>query len=105
MLPSASLGDSDKEAKRLALYEPVHGSAPDIAGQGIANPIATILSFGMALRYSFNMGVEADLVDSAVEAALAEGCRTGDIAREGDKVMSTSEMGSAIISHMQALSA
>jgi 3-isopropylmalate dehydrogenase len=105
MLPSASLGDADKDGKRLALYEPVHGSAPDISGQGIANPIATILSFGMALRYSFDMGAQADLVDNAVQAALAQGCRTGDIASEGDKVLSTHEMGSAIISQMETLSA
>jgi len=105
MLPSASLGEADKDGKRLALYEPVHGSAPDISGQGIANPIATILSFGMALRYSFDMAAEADLVDNAVQAALAEGCRTGDIASDGDKILSTSEMGSAIISQMEALSA
>jgi len=105
MLPSASLGDTDNTGRRLALYEPVHGSAPDITGQGIANPIATILSFGMALRYSFDMGTEADLVDNAVQAALAEGCRTADIAGEGEKVLSTSEMGSAIISQMEALSA
>ena len=87
------------------MYEPVHGSAPDIAGQGIANPIATILSFGMALRYSFDMSTEADLVDNAVQAALSEGCRTGDIANEGEKTLSTHEMGSAIISQMEALSA
>ncbi len=105
MLPSASLGEADKDGKRLALYEPVHGSAPDIAGQGIANPIATILSFGMALRYSFDMGAEADLVDNAVQEALAEGCRTGDIASDGEKTLSTDEMGSAIISQMEALSA
>lgn len=105
MLPSASLGDTDAAGKRLALYEPVHGTAPDIAGKGIANPIATILSFAMALRYSFDMGEQADLVDKAVEAALAEGCRTADIAAAGEKTISTSEMGSAIISQMEALSA
>ncbi len=105
MLPSASLGAADKAGKRLALYEPVHGSAPDIAGQGVANPIATILSFGMALRYSFDMAAEADLLDKAVQTALAEGCRTADIAVAGDKVLSTSEMGSAIISQLEALSA
>ena len=74
MLASASLGDIDpKTKKRKALYEPVHGSAPDIAGKGIANPIAMIASFGMGLRYSFNMGREADLIDKAIAAALAKG--------------------------------
>ena len=69
------------------MYEPVHGSAPDIAGKGIANPIAMIASFGMALRYSFNMGKEADLIDSAIAAALAKGLRTADIKSEGCKVV------------------
>ena len=74
MLPSASLGAPDpKTGKRKALYEPVHGSAPDIAGKGLANPIATIASFGMALRYSFDMGKEADLLDQAIAGALAAG--------------------------------
>src|SRR5690606_9360093 len=71
MLPSASLGDVDATGRRKALYEPVHGSAPDIAGKGIANPIATILSYAMALRYSFDMGTEADLVEGAVQKVLA----------------------------------
>ena len=84
MLASASLGDIDpKTKKRKALYEPVHGSAPDIAGKGIANPIAMIASFGMALRYSFNMGREADLIDKAIAAALAKGLRTADIKSDG----------------------
>ena len=75
MLPSASLGEVDAKTKRRkALYEPVHGSAPDIAGKGIANPIAMLASFGMALRYSFNLGKEADLLDAAIAAALAKGC-------------------------------
>ena len=74
MLASASLGEvNPKTQKRKALYEPVHGSAPDIAGKGIANPIAMIASFGMALRYSFGMGKEADMVDAAISAALARG--------------------------------
>src|ERR1700676_5598381 len=72
MLPSASLGETDaKTRKRKALYEPVHGSAPDIAGKGVANPIAMLASFGMALRYSFNMNKEADLIDKAIAGALA----------------------------------
>ena len=85
MLPSASLGEVDAKTKRRkALYEPVHGSAPDIAGKGIANPIAMIASFGMALRYSFDMGKEADLLEPAIAAALASGLRTADIKSEGD---------------------
>jgi 3-isopropylmalate dehydrogenase len=106
MLPSASLGEIDAKTKRRkALYEPVHGSAPDIAGKGIANPIAMIASFGMALRYSFNMSKEADLIDAAIAAALAKGLRTADIKSEGTKVVSTSEMGAAIIGELEQLTA
>ena len=84
MLPSASLGEVDaKTKKRRALFEPVHGSAPDIAGKGLANPIAMIASFGMALRYSFDMGALADKVDAAIAAVLASGLRTADIKSEG----------------------
>ena len=84
MLPSASLGEVDvKTKKRKALFEPVHGSAPDIAGKGLANPIAMIASFGMALRYSFDMGALADKVDAAIAAVLASGLRTADIKSEG----------------------
>ena len=101
MLPSASLGDVDpKTKKRRALYEPVHGSAPDIAGKGLANPIAMIASFGMALRYSFNLGAEADLIEKAISAALARGLRTADIA-SGGKAVSTREMGDAIIEEIE----
>ena len=104
MLPSASLGEVDAKTKRRkALYEPVHGSAPDIAGKGIANPIAMIASFGMALRYSFNMGKEADLIDQAIAATLAKGLRTADIKSEGTKVVSTSEMGEAIVGELERL--
>jgi 3-isopropylmalate dehydrogenase len=104
MLPSASLGELDAKTKRRkALYEPVHGSAPDIAGKGMANPIAMIASFGMALRYSFSMGKEADLIDKAIAAALAKGLRTADIKSEGSNVVSTSEMGAAIIGEMEKL--
>ncbi len=104
MLPSASLGDVDpKTRKRKALYEPVHGSAPDIAGQGVANPIAMIASFGMALRYSFNMGKQADLIDGAIAAALAKGLRTADIKSAGCKLVGTAEMGAAIIAEMEKL--
>ncbi len=106
MLPSASLGEVDaKTKKRKALYEPVHGSAPDIAGKGVANPIAMLASFGMALRYSFNMGKEADLIDRAIAAALARGLRTADIKSEGAKVASTGEMGDAVIAEMAKLAA
>src|SRR5262247_4428736 len=106
MLPSASLGEADaKTKKRKALYEPVHGSAPDIAGKGIANPIAMIASFGMALRYSFNLGKQADWIDQAISAALAKGLRTADIKSDGTKVVSTSEMGSAILAELEQLAA
>src|ERR671925_247858 len=98
MLPSASLGEVDaKTKKRKAMYEPVHGSAPDIAGKGVANPIAMLASFGMALRYSFNMGKEADLLDQAIAQVLQNGLRTGDIMSPGFKQVGTREMGDAII--------
>jgi 3-isopropylmalate dehydrogenase len=106
MLASASLGDIDpKTKKRKALYEPVHGSAPDIAGKGMANPIAMIASFGMGLRYSFNMGREADLIDQAIAAALAKGLRTADIMSKGGTQIGTGQMGDAIIAEMEKLSA
>jgi 3-isopropylmalate dehydrogenase len=101
MLPSASLGEVDPKTRtRKALYEPVHGSAPDIAGKGLANPIAMIASFGMALRYSFGMGEEADMIDQAIAAALAKGLRTSDIKSEGTTVVGTAQMGDAIIAEM-----
>ena len=104
MLPSASLGEVDaKTKKRKALYEPVHGSAPDIAGKGLANPVAMLTSFGMALRYSFDMQKEADLIDQAIASTLAKGLRTGDIKSEGSKVVSTSQMGEAIIAELEGL--
>jgi 3-isopropylmalate dehydrogenase len=104
MLASASLGEVDaKTRKRKAMYEPVHGSAPDIAGRGAANPIAMIASFGMALRYSFNMGPEADLIDRAIAAALDKGLRTADIRSEGTTVVGTKEMGEAIIAEVARL--
>ncbi|MCI5050337.1 MAG: 3-isopropylmalate dehydrogenase [Rickettsiales bacterium] len=101
MLPSASLGE-EIDSKRAALYEPVHGSAPDIAGQGVANPIATILSFAMMLRYSFNLQHEADMLENAVSDVLAQGLRTGDIMSEGGKKVGTAEMGAAIIAALEA---
>lgn len=104
MLPSASLGETDvKTKKRRALYEPVHGSAPDIAGKGFANPIAMLASFGMALRYSFGMGREADMLDTAIAAALAQGLRTADIKSEGCTVVGTAQMGDAVLAEMEKL--
>src|SRR5256714_5073529 len=104
MLGSASLGEVDvKTKKRKALYEPVHGSAPDIAGKGLANPIAMIASFAMALRYSFDMGALADKVDAAIAAVLASGLRTADIKSEGSTAISTTQMGEAILKELQAL--
>jgi len=104
MLPSASLGEVDsKTKKRKAMYEPVHGSAPDIAGKGIANPIAMIASYGMALRYSLNMAKEADQIDQAIAAALAQGLRTADIKSERAKVVTTGQMGDAVIGEMEKL--
>ncbi len=98
MLPSASLGAHDaKTAKRKALYEPVHGSAPDIAGKGIANPIAMIASFAMCLRYSFGMVAEADRVEAAIAAVLEDGLRTKDILSPGMTEVGTVAMGDAII--------
>jgi 3-isopropylmalate dehydrogenase len=105
MLPSASLGEIDAKTKRRkAMYEPVHGSAPDIAGKGMANPIAMLASFGMALRYSFNMGQEADRLEAAIAATLARGLRTADIKSEGTKVVSTAEMGEAVVGELEKLS-
>ena len=102
MLPSASLGEVDaKTGKRRALYEPVHGSAPDIAGKGLANPIAMIGSLSMALRYSFGLLAIADRVDAAIAATLADGLRTADIAMGNEAVISTTQMGDAIIAHLR----
>src|ERR1700726_1735481 len=98
MLPSASLGEVDaRTRKRKAMYEPVHGSAPDIAGKGVANPIAMLASFAMALRYSFNMGNEADLIEKAIAGVLAQGLRTADIKSAGAKMVGTAQMGDAVI--------
>ncbi len=101
MLPSASLGAPDPATgKRKALYEPVHGSAPDIAGKGLANPIAMIASFAMAMRYSFNRTELADEIESAIAGVLEDGLRTGDIMQEGCKQVSTEEMGAAIMARI-----
>src|SRR5262249_2818002 len=104
MLPSASLGEVDaKTRKRSGLYEPVHGSAPDIAGKGLANPIAMVASFAMALGYSLGRSKEADLVDQAIASALARGLRTPDIKSEGTRVVGTAQMGEAIVAEMGRL--
>lgn len=103
MLPSASLGAPMANGRPKALYEPVHGSAPDIAGQGKANPIACILSFAMALRYSFDQGDDAARLETAVNAVLADGLRTADLlGQDGVAPVSTSEMGDAIIAKLDA---
>jgi 3-isopropylmalate dehydrogenase len=102
MLPSAALGAADQEGRRRAMYEPVHGSAPDIAGRQLANPIAMIASFGMALRYSFDLPDLADRLDGAIAAVLAEGLRTRDIAAEGANAVSTREMGAAVLAAFKA---
>ncbi len=105
MLPSASLGETDaKTGLRRALYEPVHGSAPDIAGQGLANPIAMIGSFGMALRYSFGLGELADRIDAAIAGVLDKGLRTADIKGEAAAFVSTAQMGDAILAELRAAS-
>ncbi len=95
MLPSASLSDTGE-----AMYEPVHGSAPDIAGQGKANPLATILSFAMALRYSMSRGDLADIIEQSVQNVLNSGIRTGDIMAEGCTQVSTSQMGDALVKEL-----
>lgn len=102
MLPSASVGSDRGNGRRRALYEPIHGSAPDIAGKGIANPLATILSLAMLLRMTYGLNDEAALVESAVEAALDEAA-TPDIAREGVRAVSTKQMGDVVLAKMKAL--
>ena len=102
MLPSASLGAPMANGRPKALYEPVHGSAPDIASKGLANPCACILSFAMALRYSFDLGAEADMLEGAVNDVLDAGVRTADLAPKGKEPVSTPEMGDAIVRAMAA---
>jgi len=101
LLPSASLGAKDENGKMKSMYEPIHGSAPDIAGKNIANPIASILSLSMALRYSLDLDVEADLIDLAVQKVLDDGLRTKDIMSSGKKEVGTSVMGDAIIAKLK----
>jgi 3-isopropylmalate dehydrogenase len=103
MLPSASLGAADAKGCRKALYEPVHGSAPDIAGKDIANPLASILSFAMALRYSFNLDAEAALLEKAITNVLAGGLRTADIMQSGTAKVSTAVMGEAVLMELEKL--
>jgi 3-isopropylmalate dehydrogenase len=105
MLPSASLGGSDANGGRRALYEPVHGSAPDIAGRGVANPLATLLSFAMCLRHSFDRVEEAGLIEAAVKGVLDGGLRTADIMQPGKARVSTRVMGEAILRELDKLAA
>jgi 3-isopropylmalate dehydrogenase len=103
MLPSASLGAPDATGKRPALYEPVHGSAPDIAGTGKANPLAAILSFAMCLRYSFDLPNVADLIENSIQVILSQNLRTADIADASSQILSTSQMGIKVIEQMAAI--
>jgi 3-isopropylmalate dehydrogenase len=105
MLPSASLGAADSSGRRQALYEPVHGSAPDIAGEGAANPLATLLSFAMMLRYSFDMDEDARLLEHAARDVLDGGLRTADIMQPGKAKVSTGVMGEAIVGALEKLAA
>ena len=102
MLPSASFGAKEEAGRIPALYEPVHGSAPDIAGKGTANPLATMLSFAMMLKYSFDLSDEAALLERAVADVLAQGYRTGDIMQQGKKQVGTKEMATAVIAALDA---
>jgi 3-isopropylmalate dehydrogenase len=101
MLPSASLGPIDRFGRRKALYEPVHGSAPDIAGKGIANPLGSILSVAMMLRMTLNRPDDAELLEKAVDTALAAGARTADIAEAEATKLSTHEMGDAVLNALE----
>jgi len=103
MLPSATLGAVDADGRRPALYEPIHGSAPDIAGKGQANPLAQILSFAMLLRYSFNMLEDAEMIETAVANVLASGLRTPDIMSPGMAVVGTEVMGEAVVRELDKL--
>jgi len=103
MLPSASLGPRRADGSRPALYEPIHGSAPDIAGRGIANPVGAIASFAMCLRHSLDRADDALLLERAIEAALVAGARTADIAMPGERTLSTSAMGDAVLAALESL--
>src|SRR3989442_1027979 len=101
MLPSASLGPAAAGGRNVGLYEPVHGTAPDIAGKGVANPLAAILSAGLLLRYSLNMAEAAGLIEAAVHRVLEQGRRTGDIAEPRDKVLGTRETGDHVLHELE----
>ena len=103
MLPSASLGAPDESGRRNAMYEPVHGTAPDIAGQDKANPLAMILSYAMCLRYSFDMEEEASMLETAVQNVLESGNRTGDIMQKGMTLISCEQMGEAVITELKLM--
>ncbi len=103
MLPSASLGEKQKNGQQYALYEPVHGSAPDIAGKNIANPLATILSLAMMLRYSFNYLEDADKLELSVQKVLEKNIRTQDIANANSQIVSCSDMGENVLKELQKL--
>jgi 3-isopropylmalate dehydrogenase len=103
MLPSASLGPVDRYGRRKALYEPVHGSAPDIAGKGIANPLGSVLSVAMMLRMTLNRSDDADLLEKAIDGALSNGARTADIAEPGAPRLSTKEMGDAVLAALEEI--
>jgi len=105
MLPSASLGAPDATGRRRALYEPIHGSAPDIAGKDLANPLAQLLSFAMLLRYSFDLKDDADLIEKAAKAVLKSGLRTPDIMQPGATKVSTTQMGEALLKELDKLAA
>ena len=105
MLPSATLGAPDASGRRHALYEPIHGSAPDIAGKGIANPIAQIFSFAMLLRYSFGLDEDAALIENACTRVLASGLRTADIMAPGTAKVGTNVMGESILRELDKLAA
>jgi 3-isopropylmalate dehydrogenase len=100
MLPSATLGAADSTGRRAAFYEPIHGSAPDIAGRGLANPLAQILSLALLLRYSFDMEEDAILIEAAVERVLATAGRTPDIASPGRPAITTEQMGDAVLAEL-----
>jgi 3-isopropylmalate dehydrogenase len=102
MLPSASRGPVRADGRRAALYEPVHGSAPDIAGQGIANPLGAILSLAMCLRYTLSRANDAARLELAVERALQAGARTRDIAQPGDVTLSTTQMTDRVLAELEA---
>ena len=103
MLPSASLGSPDKSGRRKAMYGPAHGTAPGIAGQNKANPLAMILSYAMCLRYSFEMVEDANLLEIAVQKVLDGGLRTGDIMQPDMTLVSCEQMGGAVITELKLM--